>query len=193
MPVLLSCNPEDAILGGGDDDLRTIGLKWAAGLLDGSTTYGDDSRVAQQVAMSDITAAQRQSIQRLWMRGELEGDLEPYFIGSKDTAGKIKQFLADQWSIATGDHNTATAVLGSYTARYKILRANTTGIQARITIENNMTMSSFAHIATGYGTAADRMVQRYDHDGIVASRPFTSGSAMQSHFMTITFRVMIPM
>jgi RHS repeat-associated protein len=192
MPILLSCNPEDAVLGGGDDDLRTIGLKWAAGLLDGATVYGEDSKVAQQVGMSDITAAQRKEIMQRWAKGQTEGNLKSYSIGGKSTSGKIKQFLADQWSLITGDANASTAVLGSYTAKYKILRANNTGVQARITIENSMTMSSFAHIVTGYGTAADRVVQRYDHDGIIATRPFTSGTAGQSHFMSITFRVMIP-
>ncbi|MEU2737379.1 RHS repeat-associated core domain-containing protein [Streptomyces sp. NPDC007095] len=187
VPILLTCNPEDAVLGGGGDDLRMIGLKWFAGVLDGATTYGEDSRVALQVMMSDITAAQRKEIIRLWTHGKLEGSLEPYSIGAKDSVGKIRQFLSDQWSIASGDRNAATGVLGSYTAKYKILRANSTGIQARITIENNMTMSSFAHIATGYGTAADRFVQRYDNDGVVAG-----GNAATSHYMTITFRVVIP-
>ncbi|MBL1109712.1 sugar-binding protein [Streptomyces sp. 5-8] len=187
MPAMLMCNPEDAVTGGGRDDLRIIGLKWAAGMLDGATVYGEDSRVAQQVMMSDITAQQRKEITRRWMQGKTEGTLEPYSIGKKSGSGKVKQFLADQWSIITGDHNASTAVLGSYAADYKILRASDTGIQARITIKNNMTMSSFAHIATGYGTAADRFVQRYDNDGIVAG-----GHAAASHYMEISFRVVIP-
>ena len=186
VPILLNCNPEDAILGGGDDDLRLIGLKWAAGLLDGATTYGEDSRVAQQVMMSDITAEHRKEIMQAWAHGATEGKLGSYSIGRKSAGGKVTQFLKDQWSIVTGDRNSSTAVLGSYTAKYKILRANATGVQARITIENDMTMSSFTHIATGYGTAADRFVQKYDHDGIVAL-----GHAATSHHMTITFRQVI--
>ncbi|MGW1619934.1 RHS repeat-associated core domain-containing protein [Streptomyces sp. NPDC002172] len=186
MQILVSCNPGDAILGGGNDDLREIGMKWALGDLDGATTYGEDSEVAKQVMVSDVTAAQRKEIMRKWSQGQTEGNLEPYSIGAKSTRGKIKQFLTDQWSILTGDTNASTAVLGSYTAKYKILRANRNGVQARITITNNMTMSSFAHIATGYGTAADRAVQRYDNDGIVAL-----GHAMTSHYMTITFRTVI--
>jgi hypothetical protein len=79
----------------------------------------------------------------------------------------------------TGDHNLSTAVLGSYTAEYKILRANSAGIQAKITIKNSMSPSSFAHIATGYGTP--------DNDGLVAL-----GGAMRAHDMTITFRTAIP-
>ncbi|MFE4666739.1 RHS repeat-associated core domain-containing protein [Streptomyces sp. NPDC056716] len=192
MPALTKCNPEDAVLGGGGDDIRMIGLKWSLGLLEGSGTYGEDSRVAQQAAATDITAEHRRVIKSAWLNGETEGILQSYSIGGKSSEGKVGQFLADMWSMATGDENAALGVLGSYTARYKILRANSNGVQASITIENNMTMSSFAHIATGYGTTADRMVQRYDHDGIVASRPFTSGSAMRSHHMSITFRVMIP-
>ncbi|MEV6759170.1 RHS repeat-associated core domain-containing protein [Streptomyces sp. NPDC051105] len=186
MQILVSCNPGDAILGGGNDDLREIGMKWALGDLDGATTYGEDSEVAKQVMVSDVTAAQRKEIMRKWTQGQTEGTLEPYSIGAKSAGGKIKQFLTDQWSILTGDNNASTAVLGSYTAKYKILRANRNGVQARITITNNMTMSSFAHIATGYGTAADRAVQRYDNDGIVAL-----GHAMTSHYMTITFRTVI--
>jgi hypothetical protein len=136
--------------------------------------------------MSDITAAHKKDIVNNWAQGgRTEGTLKPYSIGKKDS--KIQQFASDQWSLATGDHNTSTAVLGSYTARYKILRANSTGVQARITIENSMTMSSFAHIVTGYGTKADKVVQRYDHDGVVAAF-----GAARSHYMEITFRVVIP-
>ncbi|EYT80843.1 hypothetical protein CF54_23190 [Streptomyces sp. Tu 6176] len=148
--------------------------------------YGDDSEVAMQVMVSDITAAQRKEIVRRWMNGQTEGDLESYSIGAKSAMGKVRQFLNDQWSILTGDTNASTAVLGSYTAKYKILRANSYGVQARITIDNDMTMSSFAHIVTGYGTAADHAVQRYDNDGIVAF-----GHALTSHHMTITFRTVI--
>ncbi|MEW2305897.1 RHS repeat-associated core domain-containing protein [Streptomyces sp. NPDC006655] len=186
MQILVSCNPGDAILGGGNDDLREIGLKWGAGSLDGATTYGEDSEVAKQVMVSDVTAAQRKEIMRKWSRGQTEGTLEPYSIGAMSTQGKIKQFLTDGWSLMSGGRNASLAVLGSYTAKYKILRANRNGVQARITITNNMTMSSFAHIATGYGTAADRAVQRYDNDGIVAFF-----GAATSHYMTITFRTVI--
>ncbi|MDQ0786800.1 hypothetical protein [Streptomyces sp. B3I8] len=184
--ILVSCNPQDAVLGGGNADLRKIGFLWATGDLDGATTYGEDSEVAKQVMGSDVTAAQRKEIMRRWSKGQTEGTLEPYSIGSKSARGKAKQFLSDQWSILTGDTNASTAVLGSYTAKYKILRANSYGVQARITINNNMTISPFAHIATGYGTAADHAVQRYDNDGIV-----TLGHAGTSHYMTITFRTVI--
>jgi hypothetical protein len=161
-------------------------MKWAAGDLDAATTYGEDSTVAKQVMISDITAAQRKEIMRKWSKGQTEGKLEPYSIGAKSATGKIRQFLADQWSLLTGGTNASTAVLGSYTAKYKILRANSNGVQARITIHNNMTMSSFAHIVTGYGTSRDRAVQRYDNDGIIAL-----DHAGTSHYMTITFRTVI--
>jgi RHS repeat-associated protein len=184
--VLVSCNPGDAVLGGGNDNLREIAMKWAAGDLDAATTYGEDSTVAKQVMISDITAAQRKEIMRKWSKGQTEGKLEPYSIGAKSATGKIRQFLADQWSLLTGGTNASTAVLGSYTAKYKILRANSNGVQARITIHNNMTMSSFAHIVTGYGTSRDRAVQRYDNDGIIAL-----DHAGTSHYMTITFRTVI--
>ncbi|MEU0228192.1 RHS repeat-associated core domain-containing protein [Streptomyces sp. NPDC006284] len=186
MPIQLKCNPQDAVLGGGNDDFRTIGLKWFAGVLDGSTTYGEDSRVAAQVGMSDLTAMHKKEIIQKWAElGKKDGQLTSNSIAKKDS--KVKQFMGDLGSILTGDRNTATGVLGSYTAKYEILRANSTGVQARITIENSMTLSSFAHIATGYGTKADRMVQRVDHDGLVAAF-----GAAKSHYMQIQFRVVIP-
>ncbi|MDX3387587.1 RHS repeat-associated core domain-containing protein [Streptomyces niveiscabiei] len=190
-PILLECNPEDATLGGGSDDLRLIGVKWFTGDLESSALYGEDSRVAEQVMMSDVSASQRTAIVQKWINGQTEGSLKSYSIGEKSGREKFRQFLSDQWSIATGDHNTATAVLGSYTAKYKILRANTTGIQARITIKNDMTLSSFAHIATGYGTLADKAVQKFDSDGIPVS-PYSFFGSGASHQMTITFRIMIP-
>ncbi|MFC8005925.1 RHS repeat-associated core domain-containing protein [Streptomyces olivaceus] len=186
LSIQLKCNPQDAVLGGGNDDIRTIGLKWFAGSLDGGTTYGEDSRVAAQVGMSDLTSIHKKEIVQKWAElGKKEGQLTSNSISKKGS--RSEQFMVDQWSMLTGDHNTATAALGSYTAKYKILRANSTGVQARITIENSMTMSSFAHIVTGYGTTADRMIQKVDHDGIVAG-----GGMASSHYMNISFRVVIP-
>ncbi|MFV0138261.1 RHS repeat-associated core domain-containing protein [Streptomyces sp. HMX87] len=186
VPILLHCNPEDAVLGGGDDGLRLIGYKWFIGDLEPGTVYGEDSQVAQQVMASDITATQKKEIARKWAQnGDTKDLLQPYSIGKEKS--KVQQFTKDAWSMITGDHNMATGVLGSYTTKYEILRANARGIQARLTIQNSMTMSSFAHIVTGYGTPADRFVQKYDHDGIVAFE-----NAAVSHHMTITFRVLIP-
>lgn len=188
-PILVECNPQDAILGGGDDSFRTIGLKWWAGVLDEATTYGEDSRVAQQVAQSDIAVAQRAEIIKNWAQGRTSGGLEANSIGKKSSKGRFAQFMDDQRAIATGGNGTAPAVLGSYTASYKILRANSTGVQAQITIKNAMTRSSFAHIATGYDTKADHYTGLFDGSGNPGS---WNGSSMKSHEMTIVFRVVIP-
>ncbi|MEU8742005.1 hypothetical protein ACFYPK_33485 [Streptomyces halstedii] len=92
--------------------------------------------------------------------------------------------MADARSIATGDTNVATAVLGSHSSRFEIIRANSFGIQARITVSNTMSISSFAHVATGYNTPADRFIQRnYDSDGFMGFG--------KAHDMTITFRTVI--
>ncbi|MFF3315432.1 RHS repeat domain-containing protein [Streptomyces sp. NPDC003035] len=191
MPIDLACNPEDAVLGGGDDPAVEIGLKWFLGKgLEWHETYGEDSRLAQQVATSDLTAAQRIEIAMAYANeGRMEGKLRPYSISSGDEGG---QFKRDINSMIAGDHNSATAVLGSYTTEYKILRATPRGIQARITIKNPMTASSFAHIATGYGTPSERFVKRWiDYDGIIASRALGSNGMMRSHDMTITFRTVV--
>ncbi|MET9960048.1 hypothetical protein ABZ128_13465 [Streptomyces sp. NPDC006326] len=66
------------------------------------------------------------------------------------------------------DAKLATAVLGSYTANYEILREGVNGVQARIIITNGMTVSSFAHAKTGYGTPADEFLQKnVDHVGVL--------------------------
>lgn len=47
-----------------------------------------------------------------------------------------------------------------------------------------MSISSFAHVATGYNTPADRFIQRnYDSDGFMGFG--------KAHDMTITFRTVI--
>ncbi|MCX5389803.1 RHS repeat-associated core domain-containing protein [Streptomyces sp. NBC_00094] len=186
MPIDLVCNPQDAVLGGGQDGLVKVGMQWALGGLERNVTYGEDSKVAQQILRSDVTAAQRVEIAKAFIfNGRTEGSLKPNSIAAGGDEGG--QFARDIASMITGDHNVGTAVMGSYTAKYKILRANSRGIQARITIQNSMTVSSFAHIATGYGTPSERFVQRWvDNDGIIAF-----GGAMKSHDMTITFRTTV--
>ncbi|MFI8438978.1 hypothetical protein ACIGJO_35710 [Streptomyces sp. NPDC079020] len=137
--------------------------------------------------MSDVTAAHRKEIsKRYWEEGRASGELSSNSIAKK--GNKFEQFSKDALSMVAGDANVATAVMGSYTANYKILRANRHGIQARITIRNSMTISSFAHIATGYGTGSERFVQRWlDNDGIIAA-----DGVGRSHDMTIVFRVVMP-
>ncbi|MFI5961434.1 RHS repeat domain-containing protein [Streptomyces asoensis] len=187
VPVMLICNPEDAVLGGGNLGFRETGLLWARGSLPYSTTYGEDSKIAQQTAMSDLTAERRKEIIEKWHQGRTEGPLESYSIGEMSNGGKFVQFLKDQLQIVTSGTQASTAVLGSHTAKFKILRANSTGIQARITIENDMTISSFSHIATGYGNPVDRWMQRtWDSDGVIALN-----GAGHVHHMEIVFRVVI--
>lgn len=192
MPSRTWCNPEDAVLGGGDDDIRMIGLKWFLGKIDGAGVYGEDSRVARQVMMTDLTAAHRQEIATRYLReGRKSGDLKPYSVSAGDQS---EQFTTDTQSLTTGDANVATAALGSYTAQYRLLRANSRGIQAEITISNPMTFSSFAHYVPGfkYRSSGERFLQRWvDHDGIVATRILPSEGMMRSHAMTIVFRTEI--
>ncbi|WP_031070554.1 RHS repeat-associated core domain-containing protein [Streptomyces sp. NRRL S-118] len=190
MPIDPRCNPGDAITGGGDDGLVEIGAKWFLGVLESAEVYGQDSRVAQQVMASDLTAIQRAEIAKRYREeGLTEGALRYSIADGTDHGG---QFRKDAKSMLTGDHNVATAVLGSYQTRYKIIRANHKGIQARMTIENSMTASSFAHIATGYETPSQRFIERWvDHDGVIATRMLGSNGMMTSHHMTITFQTVI--
>lgn len=184
-PIELMCNPEDGVLGGGDDGFRELGAKWAAGLLDRSGVYGQDSEIALQVMMTDLTAAQRKEILKNYRSGKISGRLSNSI--SDDGDGGASQFKSDVKSLVTGDHNLATAALGSYTAKYEVLRANGRGLQYRMTIKNSMTASSLAHIATGYGTPSERFIQRWiDNDGIIAAR-----GAGRVHDMEITFRGVI--
>ncbi|MDX3354687.1 RHS repeat-associated core domain-containing protein [Streptomyces sp. ME01-24h] len=63
-PIELMCNPQDAVLGGGSDDVRMIGVKWFLGQLDRHELYGEDSQVARQVAMtSEYRCGSRSQIQ----------------------------------------------------------------------------------------------------------------------------------
>ncbi|WP_189853833.1 RHS repeat-associated core domain-containing protein [Streptomyces omiyaensis] len=192
MPSRMWCNSQDAVLGGGDDDIRTVGLKWLLGKLEGAEVYGEDSRVARQVMASDLTSGQRQEIaKRYLLEGKTSGSLKPYSISGGDEGGQLQRDLR---SLAVGDANVATAGLGSYTAKYRLLRANSRGIQAQVTIANSMTISSFAHFAPGfgYGSLGERALQRWvDHDGVVATRMLGSEGMMRSHSMRIVFRTEI--
>ncbi|WP_267031984.1 ricin-type beta-trefoil lectin domain protein [Streptomyces sp. NBC_00091] len=185
---LLSCNPEDAILGGANEGpLTFIGFSWVAGAIEPSMTYGEDSYVALEVMQSDLTAKHRAEIGKAYYEfGQKRGELTPYSIGAKDSAGKFDQLRNDLGAMATQDPaNVSTAVLGSYTASYEILRAGQNGVQARISIRNSMTLSSFAHAATGYGTPSDRFIQRWiDKTGAMGM--------MKGQDMTIVFRTVIP-
>jgi len=58
-PIDRACNPQEAVLGGGNDSLQKIIGKFFLGELDRYETYGEDSKVALQVMMRDLTAAQR--------------------------------------------------------------------------------------------------------------------------------------
>ncbi|WP_447035758.1 RHS repeat-associated core domain-containing protein [Streptomyces sp. DSM 118878] len=188
-PIDRACNPQDAVRGGGNDSLQKIVGQFMLGKLDRYETYGEDSKVALQVMMTDLTAAHRAEIaKRYYELGKKSGSLDPNSIGGKSTSGKAQQLGSDAKSVLTGDANVATAILGSYTTKYKILRANSTGIQARITIHNSMSVSSLTHYATGYGTSAERFVSRWvDNDGIIAF-----GGAAHQQDMTIVFRAVIP-
>ncbi|MET9512046.1 RHS repeat-associated core domain-containing protein [Streptomyces flavidovirens] len=186
----LACNPEDAVLGGGDDGFREVGMKWLLGNLEYSKTYGEDSEIAKQVKKTDLTAAHLEKIARAYASdtGKAEGVLR----NSISDGDSKSQFKKDAKSLVTGDRNLATAALGSYTAKYKVLRASPKGVQARITIKNSMSWSSFTHIATGYGTSADRFVQRwFDLDGVIATRGALNGASGKVHHMEIVFRAEI--
>lgn len=94
----------------------------------------------------------------------------------------------DAKNLLGGNANKATSILGSYTAHYQVLRASPRGIQVRITVGNNMSVSSLSHYATGYGTRMEKfLVSHIDNDGIIALH-----HSMQSHYMTITWREVIP-
>ncbi|WP_228975077.1 RHS repeat-associated core domain-containing protein [Streptomyces sp. DH12] len=186
MPIDPECNPEDAILGGGDEGVVVVGAKWALGAVDGSEIYGENSRVAQQFMASDLAASYRLEVARRYVHeGLTSGALKPASIAEEED--KAERARKDSLSIASGDRNVAASVLGSHTARYEILRANSRGIQARITVTNSMSISSFAHYATGYNTDSERWVQRnLDNEGIVGL-----GGAAKHHFMTITYRTIV--
>ncbi|MFI9745890.1 RHS repeat-associated core domain-containing protein [Streptomyces sp. NPDC052494] len=194
MPSRTWCNSEDAVLGGGGDDVRMIGIKWALGKLDGAEVYGEDSGVARQVMATDLTAAHRQEIAARYLtEGAKSGPLRPYSISALPDPDA--QFAADRRALVSGNPaNLATAALGSYTAKYRLLRANPRGIQAEITINNPMTFSSFFHFAPGfkYKSWGERMLSRWvDHDGIIAGRMLGGEGFGRSHSMTIIFRTEI--
>ncbi len=194
MPIEPQCNPEDAVRGGGSDGAVMIGAKWAAGLLDRDTVYGEDSRLAQQFMGSDVAFGYMQEVIKRHREGFLSGPLKPHSIANDQS--KARRLFADSVSMAQGDHNVAASVMGSHRAEYEILRANSRGIQARITVTNSMTWSSFSHYATGYNTASERFVQKWlDGEGIVAwgelHGPNVNGAG-RGHDMTIVYRVTIP-
>ncbi|MEU2113942.1 hypothetical protein [Streptomyces sp. NPDC019507] len=188
-PIEPECNPEDGVVGRGDVGFRELGLQWALGVLEPSEVYGQESEIARQVMMTDLTASHRKQILKRYLEGKTAGELTNSIADDGDGGGG--QFKSDIASIIKGDRNVATGALGSYTAKYKILRAGGRGLQYRITIENHMTMSSLAHIATGYGTPSERFIQRRDPDGIVAGRLLGGNGFGRAHGMDITFRGVI--
>ncbi|MBT2449511.1 RHS repeat-associated core domain-containing protein [Streptomyces sp. ISL-43] len=185
---VLSCNPEDAVLGGENQGpITAVGVLWALGMLEPEMTYGENSPVARDVMKSDLTAAHRNQIGKLFYEGgQRSGELTSNSIGGKDEDGQSSQLREDLTAIATHDSaKLATAVLGSYTADYEVLREGKNGVQARITISNGMTVSSFAHAKTGYGTPSDLFLQKnVDKPGVLG---YGKGQGM-----TVVFRVVIP-
>ncbi|MEU3739959.1 hypothetical protein AB0E78_23145 [Streptomyces sp. NPDC032198] len=136
-PIDRACNPQDAVLGGGNDSLQKIVGKFMLGKLDRYETYGEDSKVALQVMMTDLTAAHRAEMaKRFYELGKKQDSLDPNSIGGKSTSGKARQLGSDAKSVLTDDANVATAVLGSYTTKCRILRTNPIGMQARTSIRN---------------------------------------------------------
>ncbi|MFE5860584.1 hypothetical protein ACFQ77_08480 [Streptomyces virginiae] len=112
--------------------------------------------------------------------------MQKNYIGDKDGSGKTSQLRDDLAAISTHDDaKLATAVLGSYTTKYEILREGLNGVQARITITNPMTISSFSHYATGYETPSQHWVERNLDRGEVLG--FGQGQAQK-----IAFRVVVP-
>ncbi|WP_030759423.1 MULTISPECIES: hypothetical protein [unclassified Streptomyces] len=100
--------------------------------------------------------------------------------------GQASQLRDDLAAISTHDDaELATAVLGSYTTNYEILREGLNGVQVRITITNPMTISSFSHYATGYETPSQHWVDRnLDRGGVLG---FGQGQAQK-----IVFRGVVP-
>ncbi|MEU6443206.1 RHS repeat-associated core domain-containing protein [Streptomyces sp. NPDC047046] len=195
-PWMLECNPEDATYGGAGDDLYDVARKWFLGVANNGTTiesagiYGEDSPVVRQVVMSDLNAQRIKEIVKNWRNGELEGSLKSESIAKG--GNKIQRLLSDARETITGGPNQATAVLGSHTAKFKVLRASETGMQARITISNSMSVSSFAHYALPYGSPAERAVrENVDQKGFAAGKLLYPGSGGfgQDHHMEIVYRV----
>ncbi|MFF8691980.1 RHS repeat domain-containing protein [Streptomyces sp. NPDC015144] len=179
-PLENMCNPEDAVLGGGDEGFREMAAKWLAGALEPGGKYGEDSEIAREIMMTDETAKQREIISSsFYSTGITEGTLSKS-ISNDGIAGQIKK---DVKPLVTGDHNLATVGLGSYTTEYKILRASPQGVQVRMTIRNKMTISSFMRPAVGYRTDREKFVHRWFDGGVVGfGRPRSMG---------VTFRTMI--
>ncbi|MFG2569224.1 RHS repeat domain-containing protein [Streptomyces sp. NPDC048567] len=185
-PIQTACNPEDAILDshekGGSVGMRALGLAWALSIVGKHGFYGDESGLSRQIAMSDETAKQRDEIVRGYYNfGETGGTLKKSI---QEDKGIWKQLQADVKPLLTGDQNVAAAGLGSYVAEWKVLRANSKGLQVRMTITNNMTISSFLRPLLGYNTTRARTV----------SNAFDQGGFMhlgQAHSVTATFRMTI--
>ncbi|MFK0237708.1 hypothetical protein [Streptomyces vinaceus] len=180
--------PPGAVLGGEDQGpILGVAARWALGMLPPEMTYGENSPVVQDVLKSDLTAAHRYQIgNRFYGAGQRSGELQQNYIGDKDGSGQASQLRDDLAAISTQDDaKLATAVLGSYTTKYEILREGLNGVQARITITNPMTISSFSHYATGYETPSQHWVERnLDRGGVLG---FGQGQAQK-----IVFRVVVP-
>jgi RHS repeat-associated protein len=190
-PIELACNPQDADLDCADcGGLRRVGLKWALGKLDyfDESDYGEDSPVAHELERTDLVAKQRSEIARDYLtRGEMAGKLKSYSIASLKSP--FARFLSDTRSILTGKGDVATAVLGSYTSEFQVLRSSPRGIQVRVTVNDDMTISSFAHVITGYNTPASRYLQNnVDGSGISLSDADGLGAGRS---LSITFREVI--
>ncbi|MFJ7196873.1 MULTISPECIES: RHS repeat-associated core domain-containing protein [unclassified Streptomyces] len=181
-PLETSCNPEDAVLGGGSDGFRELGLKWAAGAWEPGGTFGEDSEIAREVMMTDETFKQREIIRSMFYnQGIVKGELAKS-ISNDGISGQLKK---DMKPLMTGDHNLATVGLGSYTTKYEVLRASPQGMQVRMTIKNKMTVSSFLRPLVGYGTSREKFVHRWFDGGVVG---FGGPRSMEITFRTLIYR-----
>ncbi|MFE9782254.1 RHS repeat domain-containing protein [Streptomyces sp. NPDC005775] len=183
-PINPACNPEDAVLGGGSDGFRELAAKWLLGALPPSGRYGEDSEIARELMMTDETARQRDVISSRYYN---EGIVTDKIAKSISNDGIFSQLRKDVKPLVTGDHNLATVGLGSYTTEYEVLRASPKGLQVRMTVKNNMTISSFLRPALGYETSRARFVERgWDQNGY--QNQFGKAYGMEVTFRTVIYR-----
>ncbi|MFF2408322.1 RHS repeat-associated core domain-containing protein [Streptomyces sp. NPDC058092] len=166
-PILLACTASVDSTGSANITVQTALVMWMSGMASEKMVYGDGSIIAGLMARTPEAQSARTVAVRKWLKSG-DSDLgsvgDPYSLGSMSKMAVAKQVTRDIGSVAGGlqDPNSVKVLLGSFQITGKVLASSKRGVQVRFTVDEDSTISSAAHIVTGYGTAASKAVSRFD-------------------------------
>ncbi|MFF2012463.1 RHS repeat-associated core domain-containing protein [Streptomyces sp. NPDC058195] len=140
---------------------------WATGVAPDKMVYGDGSIIAGLMAKTPEAQSARAVAVQKWLKDgkkNLKAVGAPYSIKSMSKPEIANQLTRDLGSVMGGlqDPNSVKVLLGSFQITGEVVASSKRGVQVRFTVDENSTISSAAHIVTGYSGAATRFVAKYN-------------------------------